>query len=202
MKPCHQPLCSAPLDDKTTNRVDYLKWPSHPPERHQPDPYCPPAIEMASITNNRFSYDSKPLSKREPCLPSRRLGCPGKFEDATTNRVDYRQLGPVPLYRHQPDPYCPPGVPFEGLPIYRTDYVGRCQPPRASMKPCHVPLESAPLQDCTEYRQEFTKKCVPACIAGLLEAGAGNTGLCYADTDPVGHKFFESCGAGCQSVAG
>lgn len=149
---------------------------------------------MATDTTHRTDFDRKPLQKIESCKPKDRKKVPGKFDGNTSYREDYRRWQTEPVRATMKDVYQPLCEPFEGIPTYRKDYVDHKAPPRPSMKPPERAMVScAPLDDNTEYRNEYTKKYVPPCPAGVLQAG-GNIGYQFKEQDAIGHKWYEPTG--------
>jgi len=74
----------APFVGDTTNRCDYTRKPTAPPQLHNPDPYLPPEGQMSSDTTNRCDFDRKPLKKTPAWRPKDRRRPAGQFEVSTT----------------------------------------------------------------------------------------------------------------------
>ena len=69
---------------------------------------------------------------------------------------DYRQWNLPPLVRHKELPHKPPEAPFEGLPIYRTDYTPKCDARRANFKPkSELILPDSSIDEVTNYRADY-----------------------------------------------
>ena len=55
-------LACEPLDDKTTHRVDFVRWPlDQQIKQKEKEPYHPPAGEMSCETTHRVEFTRKPL---------------------------------------------------------------------------------------------------------------------------------------------
>lgn len=150
---------------------------------------------MASATTHRTDFNLKPLQMVASCRPKERKKLPGRFDANTSYREDFRGWQTERVRATMKDVYVPIADPFDGLATYRRDFVDHRAPPRPSMKPVERPMVSeAPLQDATEYRNEFTKKYVAPCAAAVIQAGGMNTGYVFKEQDAVGHKWYEAGG--------
>ena len=96
------------------------------------------------------------------------------------------------------DQYVPSDAPFEGQPTYRRDYVGHGGVPMTkSLRPTEYDYtSSAPLDENTEYRQEFIKKVQPACVSQQLLSARdpAEHGFELVDTDERGHLWYRHGG--------
>jgi len=70
----------APFVGDTTNRCDFTRKPTAPPDKHHPDPYVAPQGQMSSDTTNRRDFDRKPLNKTPAWRPKDRRRPAGQFE--------------------------------------------------------------------------------------------------------------------------
>ncbi len=76
--------------------------------------------------------------------------------------ADYRPWNLPPLDRYKNNSYKPPDAPFEGLPIYRSDYVPKCDARRPSMKPeSQITVPDVPLAEATNYRVDYIPHPLP-----------------------------------------
>lgn len=161
-KPDNNPVQSdAPAEDKTTNRVDYVRHPVHKPVLHNPDPYMPPEGAMDGLTSYRKEYTRKPVERMIVSQPKPRK-LPGEFDGNTNNKIDYQRWNVAPHIRRPPDPYMPPAAPFDSNSSYRTSYNGQTQPVRPSMKPDNNAVQSdAPLDNLTTSRVAYVRHPLP-----------------------------------------
>jgi len=75
----------APFVGATTNRCDFTRKPTAPPELHHPDPYVAPEGLMSADTTNRCDFDRKPLNKTPAWRPKDRRRPAGQFEVRATS---------------------------------------------------------------------------------------------------------------------
>ena len=192
-KPDATPFKSvAPFDGDTTQKTDFIEWPTERRFVHEQDPYHKPEGEMQSNTTTHTDYNRKPLDRALPRRPQETKKIPGKFDGTTNYQVEYRKWAmgdrPHPMMKDQ---YTPNDAPFEGLPTYQRDYIPHQASMTRSMKPVDPGYSSgAPMEDGTEYKKEYTKKNVPPCPAILIEAGT-NDCYTYREQDETGHKWYE-----------
>ena len=154
---------NAPFQDDTTNRVDYRKWAADRPFVHEPDRYVQPEGDMFMDTTTHTDYTKKPMNRAEAKRPPSRRKTPGKFNDATHYREDFRKwpLGGRPQAMMKPD-YEAPDAPFEGESHYHRDYITHRAPPRQSMKPSErAQVSNEPFPENTGYRDNYTKHPLP-----------------------------------------
>lgn len=181
----------APFADETTNRFDFKRWPTDRPAQHQPDVYVKPQGQIDFGTVHTIEYTPKALTKAAIKRPVDRKLAPGKFEGNTNYSTDFRKWDSQP---NRPKPkvhYQAPDAPFEGASNYATDYIGHAAPPVRSCKPAEAGVRSdAPFDAGTLYRQEYDKKLLPPCPAGVIQGG-GPTAYEFRGQDPSGHKFYE-----------
>lgn len=182
----------APLSDSTTFRTDFQKWPLSRPFVHEPDQYIKPEGAMEKDTTTRLAYTPKPIDRVPPRKPADRKSEPGKFQDQTTNREDFRKWGmgdrAVPKQRES---YQPNNAPFQGTSNYTDDYIKHPMSLTHSLRPAQQGIHSdAPFESGTEYKQEYTGKYLPPCPAGVIESG-GRAGFSFVEQDPSGHKWYQ-----------
>ena len=171
MRPDQQGYRSnAPFDDSTTNKTDYKPWEVHPLQSYRPNEYRANTGEMDLNTIYNSEFTPKPMAKVQPIRPTERRGVDAKFDDSTTYGGDYRRWpgDRPPLARSQAG-YVPPNMPFEGMSTYRGHYIPHEAGPLKSFKPDGTAYRSsAPFDDATMYRTEFTPKEIEPCPATLL----------------------------------
>ncbi len=148
----------APLEDDTTHRVDYQKWPVEKPHKHQPDAWSKPEGDFDFGTTTHRDYDRKQGAPAKPLRPVERKGQAGRFEGIPTYKVDYRKWDVEgPLRVKKESQYMPPEAPFEGQSTQKRDFIGYREPPRKSMKPIEKQVNSGAFDDTTGYRVEYVK---------------------------------------------
>ena len=187
MKPDEQGFRSnARFDDATTNKTDYKPWEVQPLQTHRPDQYKKLAGEMDLNTMYNSEFTPKGFAKVEAIRPVERHGVNARFDGSTTYAGDYKQWpeGRQAAIRAS-NSYVPPSVPFEGMSTYRGNfedytrligrdllghYIQHDADTQRSFKPDGVAYRSsAPFDDTTMYKTEFTRKEVEPCPACFLE---------------------------------
>ena len=181
----------APFHDDTTQRVDYKKWPATRPYAREQEVYCEPEGNFDFNTTHNVNYTPKPIAPTKAARPTSRKKEPGQFFDATTHKDDYRKWGRVEQLRpKQQADYVPPEAAFEGLPTYKSDYIGHMAPPRQSMRPAEKGVGSgAPFEGNTMYRTEYIPKEYEPCPAAILDTM--KTKYAFREQDMTGHKWYE-----------
>lgn len=185
---------TAPFESGTTQRADFVEWPTERVHLHEREKYQKPEGDMEMNTTTHTDYTRKPLERQLPLRPqdSRRL--PGKFDGTTNYQVEYRKWTPERLQPTMKEQYTPNTAPFEGMPTYQRDYIQHPMSMTRSLKPADLGYSSnAPLEDGTEYRQEYTRKQVSPCPAILIQAGSAPE-YTFREQDEVGHKWYELSG--------
>ncbi|CAH1795778.1 unnamed protein product [Owenia fusiformis] len=164
-KPNNEPMHSeGPLEDKTTNRQDYIKHPLGDRPRPHVEDYRKPDGDMDMMTNYTKDYIKKPTERVRAIRKDDAPRVVGKFEGSPTYKNDYRQWQlPNKMDRHQEPVWVPPNDKFEGTPTYKRDYIGYKSLPTKSMKPDDVAFASAdPFDDQTGYRKDYIKHPIEA----------------------------------------
>lgn len=192
-KPNLAPLhTDVPFEDGTTNRHDYKSWPVNRIHKHEQPAYNKPDGAMESQTTNQVDYTAKPIDKVAAIRPQQSQKELGKFDDHTNYREEYRNWDnkgrQKPIVKGE---YSPPEAPFEGRSNYTDDFVRRPIELTRSMKKNDTGYASnARFEDDTEYRNEYTKKAMPACPA--VEAERNSTNYVFHEEDPSGHRYYAS----------
>lgn len=195
-KPDAAPYSSmAPFEGDTTQRVDFVEWPTERVKLHEREKYMKPEGDMEMNTTTQTDYTRKPLERQQLMRPQDSRRVPGKFDGTTNYQEEYRKWNPERVKPVAKEQYSPNDAPFEGLPTYQRDYIQHPMSMTRSMKPTDVGYSSgAPLEDGTEYKKEFTRKAVPPCPASLIQAGV-DQGYTFREQDEVGHKWYEYSGS-------
>ncbi|XP_041370457.1 stabilizer of axonemal microtubules 2-like isoform X2 [Gigantopelta aegis] len=149
-----------PLEDKTTNRVDYIAYPVVKPHLHQPDVYRTPDGEQDHLTSYVRDYPGKYATPAKAIKREGQHQVPSKFEGEPTYKSDYQKwtLDGRPKKHEQPA-WMPPQDEFRGISTFTNDYKRYfCQPPRQSMKPKEaVKVSDSPFDSATGYRDAYIK---------------------------------------------
>ena len=187
---------AAPFEGDTTQKVDFVEWPTERVRAAERERYQKPEGEMTLDTTSHTDYTRKPLERLAPARPQEGRRATGKFDGTTHYQVEYRQWEPTDRSRPAPrEAYAPNEAPFEGLATYQRDYVTHPMMMTRSLKPADVGYASgAPLDDNTEYRNEYTKKKADRCPVPLIEAGS-DVRYTFREQDDVGHKWYEMQGS-------
>lgn len=154
---------AGPIDDKTTNRVDYIKHPMGDRYVHMPDQYIKPDGDMDMHTSYTKEYTKKPIDRTQPIRKDHSRKMSGKFEGLPTYRNDYRRWQLPDRKRYGGEAvYRPTSAPFEGKSTFTHDYIKYPINLRQSMKPEERALHSDdPFDDKTGYRVEYVKHPMP-----------------------------------------
>jgi len=192
-KPDAKPFQSAaPFDGDTTQKVDFIEWPTERIKLHERERYQKPEGDMQLDTTTHVDYTRKPLERVVLVRPADGRRIAGKFDGTTNYQVEYRKWDPTDRSRPAPkEAYSPNEAPFEGLATYQRDYITHPMSMTRSLKPVDLGYSSgAPLDDNTEYRNEYTRKRAELCPVPFVEAGADSR-YAFREQDDVGHKWYE-----------
>jgi len=192
-KPDAKPFRSvAPFEGDTTQKVDYIEWPTERIRLHERERYQKPEGDMNLDTTTQIDYTRKPLERIAPARPQEGRRVAGKFDGTTNYQVEYLKWEPTDRSRPAPkQAYEPNEAPFEGLATYQRDYIPHQMSMTRSLKPVDLGYSSgAPLDDNTEYRNEYYKKQAERCPVPFIEAGS-DTRYAFREQDEVGHKWYE-----------
>ena len=193
----------APFQADTTQRGDYIKWPTERPTVPHPDCYQRPQGEMLFSTTAQSAFNKKPLCKVNISRPAQRKSEPTKFEGTTNYSDDFRKWAldarPPPMLQPY---YKPPEGPFQGQTSYQDNYHSHPGAnPTQSMRPNDRGVRSdAPFQGGTEYRQEFVKKVAEPCPAAILEGSTAR--FTFAEQSSSGHKLYRPKSAAAPITCG
>jgi len=196
-KPDSQPFRSvAPFEGDTTQKVDFVEWPTERVKLHERERYQKPEGDMNLDTTTHTDYIRKPLERMAPARPQEARRVAGKFDGTTNYQVEYLKWEAPDRTRPAPKQlYSPNEAPFEGLPTYQRDYITHQMSMTRSLKPVDLGYSSgAPLDDNTEYRNEYYKKQAERCPVPFIEAGS-DTRYAFREQDDVGHKWYEMQGS-------
>jgi len=184
---------SAPFDDKTTQKIDYKKWPTMKPYCHEKDKYMRPEGQMDFGTTHLQAFDEKPIQMIGPHKPQSVRKNLGKFEGMSDYKDTYRRWSPIQNQKVvNQSGYVPPDVPFEGVTENQAEYFAKSERPRSSMRPKHQQVGSnQPFYDKTAYNSDYTRKEIAPCPAAMLETS--KSAFNFNHEDSTGHKYYSQC---------
>ncbi|KAK2178327.1 hypothetical protein NP493_547g01014 [Ridgeia piscesae] len=162
-KPDETPLQSeAPLSDKSTQRVDYQRWPYTKVEQCHPEHNLYPCGDMDMLSTNRVEFTEKPIKIPASCRPPPNRGSLPKFVGRTENRDCFgpKEMGPI-LRPTMKGDFIPSTEPLENLTNYRMNYVPRNQAVRRSMKPAGNDWSSDEPFGNSSYRHDYIRMPLP-----------------------------------------
>ena len=162
-KPDETPLQSeAPLSDKSTQRVDYQRWPCTKVDQCHPEHNLYPCGDMDMLSTNRAEFIEKPIRIPASCRPPANRGALPKFVGRTENRDCFgpKEMGPI-LRPTMKGEFIPSEEPLENLTNYRMNYVPRSQAVRSSMKPAENDWSSDEPLGNSSYRHDYIRMPLP-----------------------------------------
>ncbi|XP_071776939.2 stabilizer of axonemal microtubules 2 [Centroberyx gerrardi] len=183
-------VSSLPFQGSTENKDHFKEWPVSLPQLHKPEEYTSPTGQMDLSTTTAAHYvrhQVQPFNPAKPHKPPKRSSAP--FQTFTTMREDFQ---PWAAQARQPIAKKPEGIhrasgKIEDLTTFRAHFTAHELRPSVSFKPSNEPMRSsAPMEDSTMYRSEFTPKRISVCPASF-EAPPGYV---FEESDDRGHKFF------------
>lgn len=196
-KPDATPFRStAPFEGDTTQKADFVEWPTERFHAREREAYQRPEGEMNMNTTHQTDFTKKPLERQAPVRPQDTRKVPGKFDGTTNYNTEFQKWPTEMRQQTMKEKYSPNSAPFEGLPTYQRDFIPHPMAKTMSMKPADLGYSSgAPLEDGTEYRSEYIKKEAPQCPVPIIQAGREtDIGYSYRNQDDVGHKWYDFVG--------
>lgn len=178
-----------PFQDMTTFKNDFKAWPTEKPYFHQPEQYIKPPGKLEYDTTHKLTYREFPINRAVGFRPPSAQKQVGNFDGKTNYSLDFKPWEVSPLkvtIKHQ---YVPPVAPFKGISTQKAHFIEHPINVTKSFRPqATYQSSSAPLDDGTMYRTEFTPKEVPLCPAALLETGAAP--FKFEKEADTGHRFY------------
>ncbi|KAK7115513.1 stabilizer of axonemal microtubules 2-like [Littorina saxatilis] len=149
----------APIEDKTTNRVDYVRHPVERPYHHAPDAYKKPAGEHDLMTSYTKDYPEKRVDPAKAIRHDGQRQVQSKFEGEPTYTSDYRNWDMGKPTRFGPQSaWEPPKDKFEGQSTFTRDYRRYNEPPRQPLRPHDgAVMSDTPFDGTTGYREEYIR---------------------------------------------
>ncbi|XP_053128312.1 stabilizer of axonemal microtubules 2 isoform X2 [Hemicordylus capensis] len=173
----------------TEFRDSFQPWAISLPEVHKAKEYIPPTgnMDLSSTTHRDYvPHAVSPIVLMRPIEKSRRNDAP--FQGHTTMREAFQawDVHRPEIIKRSSDMPKPSGR-FEDMTTFRAHYIPHNIVPTQSCKPLKRALSrSAPFEDGTMYRTEYTPKKQEICPATYPSP----PGFVYVSTDSRGHKFF------------
>lgn len=147
-----------PIEDKTTQRVDYVKHAIERPYQRVPDAYKKPAGDHDMLTSYTKDYPQKHVDPAKAIKHDMGRQAHGKFEGEPTYTSDYRKWDMSRPQRYGPDAsWEPPKQKFEGQSTFQHDYTRYNEPPRQPLRPANAAIASGPFDDRTGYRDDYVR---------------------------------------------
>jgi hypothetical protein len=193
-KPDNKPYESdTKFEGLTTHREDYRTLQLDRPYVHEREPYRKPEGGMDSMTTHKFDYTTKTIDRAAPIRPAESKKVSASFDSTTQYSTDYRGGQGERAQPMQRERYNPTEARFEGEPTYKRDYVSYGGVPLTrSLKPLDPGIASnVPLDQDTEYKQEYKFKLLPPCPSDAIMAGRTDTGFTFKEQDELGHRWYE-----------
>ncbi|KAM9275580.1 stabilizer of axonemal microtubules 2 [Morus bassanus] len=167
----------------------FQPWLVSLPEVRKRKEYVPPRGNMDFNSTSHLDYIKHEISPAVPIRPvsnGRTTNAP--FQGNTTTKEDFKAWGSCwqEIIKKQQEIPRPTGK-FYDLTTFKSHYIPHHIIPAQSFKPVRAIVpNSAPFQDETMYRTEYTPKKQETCPANYPSP----PGYVYVNTDSHGHKFF------------
>ncbi|XP_062998404.1 stabilizer of axonemal microtubules 2 [Elgaria multicarinata webbii] len=179
----------AHFDGITEFRDRFQPWAISLPEVRKAKEYVPPTGNMDLNSTSHLDYiqhDISPIVLMRPLERNKRSNAP--FQGNTTMRDSFQAWDtcrPEIVKRSQEIPKA--SGRFDDMTTFRAHYIPHHIVPTQSCKPLKMALSSsAPFEDGTMYRTEYTPKKQHICPATYPSP----PGYVFVSTDSRGHKFF------------
>uniref|UniRef100_A0A663LL16 Stabilizer of axonemal microtubules 2 n=1 Tax=Athene cunicularia TaxID=194338 RepID=A0A663LL16_ATHCN len=180
---------SAQFNGVTEFQDRFQPWLVSLPEVRKTKEYVPPPGNMDFNSMSHLDYIKHEISPAVPVRPvSNRRTTNAPFQGNTTTKEDFKawSICRQETTKKQQEIPNPTGK-FYDLTTFKSHYIPHQIIPVQSFKPaCAVVPNSAPFQDETIYRTEYTPKKQDICPANYPSP----PGYVYVNTDSHGHKFF------------
>ncbi|KAL8613441.1 hypothetical protein ACOMHN_057160 [Nucella lapillus] len=147
----------APIEDKTTHRVDYVKHPMERPYQHAPDHYKQPSGDHDMLTSYTKDYPEKHIDPAKAIKHDTGRQVQSKFEGEPTYTSDYRKWDLGKPKKYGPEAvWQPPKDAFEGQSTFQRDYRRYNERPRELIRPQNAAVNSdTPFDGTTGYRVNY-----------------------------------------------
>ncbi|XP_054244179.1 stabilizer of axonemal microtubules 2 [Indicator indicator] len=179
---------NAQFNGVTEFQDHFQPWLVSLPEVRKTREYVPPSGNMDLNSTTHLDYVKHKISPAVPIRPvsnQKRTNAP--FQGTTTTKEDFKawDICQQEITKKQQEIPKPTGK-FDDLTTFKSHYIPYQIIPAQSFKPIHLVPRSAPFQDETTYRTEYTPKKQNICPAIY----SSPPGYVYVNTDSHGHKFF------------
>jgi len=150
---------TAPLNDETTNKHDYIKHALDKPRSFKPEQVYVPQGEFDALTSYNKEYTPKGGERAKPIKHEAQKTISVPFEGDPTYKTDYRKWSAprTEPIRHDGG-YMAPSDPFKGESTYTTDYLKHQAAMRQAIRPDQAVMKSQdPFDDRTGYRTDYIR---------------------------------------------
>jgi len=154
---------TAPLQDETTHKHDYIKHALDKPRSFKPEEVYVPRGDFDSMTSYNKEFTPKGGERAKAIRHEAQKTISAPFEGDPTYKSDYRkwEAAKTEPIRHDGG-YMPPQDPFKGSSTYTTDYLQHQSAVRQAIRPDQAVLQSQePFDDRTGYRTDFIRHPQP-----------------------------------------
>ncbi|CAF3726667.1 unnamed protein product [Rotaria magnacalcarata] len=154
---------SAPLEDETTHKHDYIKHSLDKPRSFKPEEVYVPRGEFDALTSYNKEYTPKGGERVKMIKHEAQKTISAPFEGDPTYKADYRkwEASRTEPIRHDGG-YLAPTDPFKGSSTYTTDYLKHQGAMRQAIRPDQAVLQSQePFDDRTGYRTDYIRHTQP-----------------------------------------
>lgn len=151
-------MSTEPFADKTSNRVDYIKFEVQPVYKKPKDPFVQNAIPMDNMTTNRRDFTAKgmdPVKSFKPDGQGYKSDVP--FDDNTTNKNDYKKWGVQPMAVRKEQTYIAPQGAMDLNTNYNNDFTAKPNQRPMAIKPPQRTVVNAKFEGDSTYGQDFRK---------------------------------------------
>lgn len=179
-----------PIDDATTFKNDFRRWPGERISAHQQEQYTKPEVEMDCNTTYRLQYMPHSVQKEATLKTGEgKVITSGEFQGLTTYRNDYQLWETQRDLLRQRDEWVPNNTQFEGISTFKAHYIPHCVAPAKSMKPdTYDWMSNMPFEGTSMYRTDYVKKEPDNCPAAIIDTSQSK--YVYVETDCHGHKQY------------
>lgn len=140
--------------------ADYRKWKMEKVKSFKPEEvWVPPTVKIDSKSVTAKDYQQYNERPREPFKPADgTVHSDTPFTSTTIYRDQYVRYPIEAKPIKEQEVYKPPGIPMDGITIFRKDYQGRPCEKRKSLKPPVTTIRSdIPIENMTTFRHDYQR---------------------------------------------
>ncbi|CAC5382555.1 unnamed protein product [Mytilus coruscus] len=143
-KPDNEAFSSGqPLEDLTTNRKDYIKYPASKPYVHVHEGYKKPEGDMFMQTTHKSTYRQLPWARNAMIRPTDAGKVSnGPFDGTTNYAQNYKQWQVRRVEQPAREGYHPNNAPFEGMSTQKAHFIPQGMVENRSFKPDNTAFQS------------------------------------------------------------